>query len=40
MYKASTPNERYKDLTADQLLKLDEYVLRLKQGDAGEIADF
>lgn len=40
MYKTTDPKERFKDLTQDQLIKVDEFVIRLISGDAREPADY
>ena len=41
MYKSTDPTERFKDLTPDQLLKVDQFAVRLlTTGDAFEPADF
>ena len=33
MYKSTDPTERFKDLTNDQMIKLDQYALRLLTGE-------
>lgn len=40
LYKTDQPDARYKDLSPEQLFKVDQYVLRLKAGDTEEPADF
>lgn len=39
MYKQD-PSQRYKDLTQEQIFKVDQYVLKLKSGETEEPADF
>lgn len=39
MYKSTDPSERFKGLTQDQLLTLDQFVLRLLTGDASDPSD-
>ena len=40
LYTNNTPWERFPDLTPDQLLKVDNFVMRMKNGDEAEPADF
>ena len=40
LYKTDQPNARYKNLTPEQLFKVDQYVLKLVAGDTEEPADF
>lgn len=40
LYKTDQPNLRYKNLTPDQLSKVDMYVLKLLSGDTEEPADY
>ena len=40
MYKNSDPSERYNHLNEDQLLKVDQFVLRLTTGEAVDEAEF
>lgn len=40
LYTNNTPWQRFPDLTPDQLQKVDNFVLRMKNGDDAEPADF
>ncbi len=40
LYKNDQPNMRYKNLTPEQLFKVDQYVLKLLAGDTEEPADY
>ena len=39
MYKSTDPSERFKGLTQDQLMTVDQFVLRLLTGDASDPSD-
>ena len=40
MYKSTDPTERFKGLTADQIQKLDMYLLRLKTGEVEDVTEY
>jgi len=40
MYKTTNPSERFKDLTKEQLDLLDNFVLRMLQGETATPGDY
>lgn len=40
MYKTDEPSQRYKNLTPEQIFKVDQFVLKLIAGETEEPADF